>query len=125
MTVSAIASLTGVFHDTSFDRCFMINVLTNLFGMPLTFIAAKDISLKVIRMTTIGIRSSYITKLAHLYTTEDKYTTYEIENTQTYERGNCCVLRMAKYFTNSGAHIFFYLEMKTTSFHHLFLLKIN
>lgn len=70
-------------------------------------------------MATIGIKSSYITKLAHLYTAEDKYTTYEIENTQTYERAN----RMAKYFTNSGAQIFFLLEMKTTSFHHLFFLK--
>lgn len=27
-------------------------------------------------------------KACTLYTTEDKYTTYEIENTQTYERGN-------------------------------------
>lgn len=98
---------------------FYANVLTNLFGMPLNFIAAKDICLKVIRMATIGIKSSHITKLAHLYTAEDKYTTYEIENTQTYERAN----RMAKYFTNSGAQIFFYLEMKTTSFHHLFFLK--
>lgn len=82
---------------------FYANVLTNLFGMPLNFIAAKDICLKVIRMATIGIKSSYITKLAHLYTAEDKYTTYEIENTETYERAN----RMAKYFTNSGAQIFF------------------
>lgn len=82
---------------------FYANVLTNLFGIPLNFIAAKDICLKVIRMATIGIKSSHITKLAHLYTAEDKYTTYEIENTQTYERAN----RMAKYFTNSDAQIFF------------------
>lgn len=106
LTTSAIASLTQMFHDKSLDRCFMINVLTNLFGMPLTFIATKDICIRVIRMATIGIKSSYITKLVHLYTAEDKYTTYEIENTQTYERAN----RMAKYFTNSGAQIFFLLR---------------
>lgn len=52
-------------------------------------------------MATIGIKSSYIT--SYLYTAEDKYTPYEIENTQTYERANS----MAKYFTNSGAQIFF------------------
>lgn len=98
---------------------FYANVLTNLFGMPLNFIAAKDICLKVIRMATIGIKSSYITKLAHLYTAEDKYTTYEIENTQTLkgqiEWPNISQIQVHRFF--------FYLEMKTTSFHHLFFLK--
>lgn len=48
-------------------------VLTNLSEMPLTFVAAKDLSLKVIRMGTIGIRSSLISKLVHIHTAEDNY----------------------------------------------------
>lgn len=50
--------------------------------MPLTFIAAKDLCLKVIRLASVGIILSYITKIAHLFTATDNYTKYKIENTQ-------------------------------------------
>lgn len=71
-------------------------VLTNLSEMPLTFVAAKNLCLKGIKMGTILIKSGNITKCAHLYTTEDNYTKYKIQFIQTYERANRCVSRMAK-----------------------------